>query len=126
MHPSLVLRLHEHISEVIVLRETIHGGIVEPEIAGDQSSAVAPESRDEIYPLRDPMMFSAPVVGYVIHLLRIRFVEGRIVDYQYSARGIDQSACFIPQRLGVWRQPLQKASKAVMSWWDCDRSIITV
>jgi hypothetical protein len=80
--------------------------IIDPKINGNNRCSIGSDRRDQVDALNDPVVLSTPVPGYHVNLMRIRFVQGAVVKYQYTIVMLDHPFCFIIQRLRVVRLPL--------------------
>ena len=80
--------------------------IIDPKINGNNHCAIGPDRRYQVDTLNDAMVLPTPVPGYHVDLMRIGFVQGAVVNNQYTFVMFDHPFCFVIQRLRVVRLPL--------------------
>jgi len=95
----------DHVPEMVVFILPILLRIIDPKINWDNCCTIGPDRRDQVDTLNNPMVLPTPVPGHHVYPMRIRFVQGAVVNYQYTFVMLDHPFCFIIKRLRVVRLP---------------------
>jgi len=75
------------------------------------------DRRDHIDAITHLLMFPAPVPGYLLNQMRIRFVQGVVIDNQYFFILPDHPPRFVIQRLCVNIPSLKESLDRIMCCW---------
>ena len=95
------IRCPQHISEMIIFGLPVLVGMIDPKIYRNYRWTIRPDRRNQVDSLNYPMVFSTPVSCNQFNLMRIRFVQSTVIDYQHTFISPDQPFRFPIQRLRV-------------------------
>ena len=104
----------EHRTKMVILGQPIIGRIKQAIIAWDGVCVVTPDEADQVDAGHRLAVFARPVPMHQGDLVRIRFIQGAIVDDQQPTGAIHERFGFQPQRQRVRFEPIQQPIQRIV------------